>query len=181
MPSTVSAATNTLGDNVGLVAAVIAVIVAQVLKPFSEWTVTRRFKASLMVGSGGFPSSHSSLVTALATGAAYQAGLGDPAFATALVLALVVRAPPAPPAFFFPHPPTPSLAIRASAPRRSRPRRAPRASPRAADSEPRSRDPGASTPDPIVRARTASPSLPPDPRLATPPSPTRAPLPTLYR
>jgi hypothetical protein len=178
MPSTVSAATNTLGDNVGLVAAVIAVIVAQVLKPFSEWTVTRRFKASLMVGSGGFPSSHSSLVTALATGAAYQAGLGDPAFATALVLALVVRAPPPPPAFFFPlpqHPPSPPRV------RSPRPRRAPRASPRAADSEPRSRDPGASTPDPIVRARTASPSLPPDPRLATPPSPTRAPLPTLYR
>ena len=39
---------------------------------------------------GGFPSSHSSLVTALATGTACQAGLGDPAFATALVLALVV-------------------------------------------------------------------------------------------
>lgn len=179
MPSTVSAATNTLGDNVGLVAAVIAVIVAQVLKPFSEWTVTRRFKASLMVGSGGFPSSHSSLVTALATGAAYQAGLGDPAFATALVLALVVRAPPPPPAFFSPlpqHPPSPPRV------RSPRPRRAPRASPRAADSEPRSRDPGASTPEPIVRAhRTASPSLPPDPRLATPPSPTRAPLPTLYR
>ena len=81
----------TLGDNVGLVAALIAVVVAQVLKPFSEWAITGRFKASLMVGSGGFPSSHSSLVTALATGTACQAGLGDPAFATALVLALVVR------------------------------------------------------------------------------------------
>jgi membrane-associated phospholipid phosphatase len=81
----------TLGDNVGLVAALIAVVVAQVLKPFSAWAITGRFKASLMVGSGGFPSSHSSLVTALATGTACQAGLGDPAFATALVLALVVR------------------------------------------------------------------------------------------
>tara|TARA_B110000977_G_scaffold187652_1_gene255002 strand:+ start:13067 stop:13381 length:315 start_codon:yes stop_codon:yes gene_type:complete len=81
----------TLGDNVGLVAAVIAVVVAQVLKPFSDWTVTGKFKVGLMVGSGGFPSSHSSLVTALATGAGYQSGLGDPAFATALVLALVVR------------------------------------------------------------------------------------------
>ena len=82
-----------MGDNVGLVAALIAVVVAQVLKPFSEWAITGRFKASLMVGSGGFPSSHSSLVTALATGTACQAGLGDPAFATALVLALVVRPP----------------------------------------------------------------------------------------
>lgn len=82
---------STLGDNVGLVAAVIAVVVAQVLKPFSDWTVTGKFKAGLAVGSGGFPSSHSSLVTALATGAGYQSGLGDPAFATALVLALVVR------------------------------------------------------------------------------------------
>jgi hypothetical protein len=92
MASSVGSEATTIGDNVGLVAAMIAVVVAQVLKPFSDWTVTGRFKAGLMVGSGGFPSSHSSLVTALATGAAYQSGLGDPAFATALVLALVVRA-----------------------------------------------------------------------------------------
>ena len=101
MASSVGSEATTIGDNVGLVAAMIAVVVAQVLKPFSDWTVTGRFKAGLMVGSGGFPSSHSSLVTALATGAAYQSGLGDPAFATALVLALVVRAapsrPPVPP------------------------------------------------------------------------------------
>ena len=96
MASSVGSEATTIGDNVGLVAAMIAVVVAQVLKPFSDWTVTGRFKAGLMVGSGGFPSSHSSLVTALATGAAYQSGLGDPAFATALVLALVVRAAPSP-------------------------------------------------------------------------------------
>ena len=42
----------TLGDNMGLVSAVIAVLVAQLLKPFSEWAVTRRFKPSLAVGSG---------------------------------------------------------------------------------------------------------------------------------
>lgn len=93
MVSTLHKTTDTLGDNMGLVAAVIAVIVAQILKPFSEWTVSGRFKPGLAVGSGGFPSSHSSLVTALATGAAYQVGLADPAFATALVLALVVRLP----------------------------------------------------------------------------------------
>mmetsp|Transcript_20039 Transcript_20039/g.50201 ORF Transcript_20039/g.50201 Transcript_20039/m.50201 type:complete len:94 (+) Transcript_20039:276-557(+) len=83
-------ASKTLGDNMGLVSAVIAVIVAQALKPFSEWAITRRFKPSLAVGSGGFPSSHSALVTALATGAAYQVGLADPAFASTVVLALVV-------------------------------------------------------------------------------------------
>jgi len=93
MVSTLHKTTDTLGDNMGLVAAVIAVVVAQILKPFSEWTVSGRFKPGLAVGSGGFPSSHSSLVTALATGAAYQVGLADPAFATALVLALVVRPP----------------------------------------------------------------------------------------
>ena len=97
MPSSVGSEAATVGDNVGLVAAMIAVVVAQFLKPFSDWTVTGRFKAGLMVGSGGFLSSHSSLVTALATGAAYQSGLGDPAFATALVLALVVRAAPSRP------------------------------------------------------------------------------------
>jgi hypothetical protein len=96
MVSSINNDATTIGDNVGLVAAMIAVVVAQVLKPFSDWTVTGRFKVGMMVGSGGFPSSHSSLVTALATGAAYQSGLGDPAFATALVLALVVRASPRP-------------------------------------------------------------------------------------
>ena len=37
-----------MGDNVGLVAALIAVVVAQVLKPFSAWAITGRFKASLL-------------------------------------------------------------------------------------------------------------------------------------
>ena len=83
-------ASRTLGDNMGLVSAVIAVVVAQALKPFSEWAITGRFKPSLAVSSGGFPSSHSALVTALATGAAYQVGLADPAFAATVVLALVV-------------------------------------------------------------------------------------------
>ena len=55
MASSVGSEATTIGDNVGLVAAMIAVVVAQVLKPFSDWTVTGRFKAGLMVGSGGFP------------------------------------------------------------------------------------------------------------------------------
>ena len=77
-------------DNVGLVAAVIAVFVAQFLKPFAEWARTRRARPSLALASGGFPSSHSALVAALAAGTGCQVGLADPGFGCAVVLALVV-------------------------------------------------------------------------------------------
>ena len=77
-------------DNVGLVAAIIAVFVAQFLKPFAEWARTRRARPSLALASGGFPSSHSALVAALAAGTGCQVGLADPGFGCAVVLALVV-------------------------------------------------------------------------------------------
>ena len=65
-----------MGDNVGLVAALIAVVVAQVLKPFSEWAITGR-SASLMREAAG-SSSHSSLVTALATAQRARRDSGTP-------------------------------------------------------------------------------------------------------
>lgn len=82
--------TDTVFDNVGLVAAVIALLVAQGLKPFTAWAGTRKFRPSLAVSSGGFPSSHTALVVALATGVCFQKGVADPAFACCVVLALVV-------------------------------------------------------------------------------------------
>ena len=50
----------------------------------------KRLDLRLLVGSGGMPSSHSALVSALATAAALISGLGSVAFAIAMILALVV-------------------------------------------------------------------------------------------
>ena len=50
----------------------------------------KRLDLRLLVASGGMPSSHSALVSALATAVALVSGLGSAAFAIATILALVV-------------------------------------------------------------------------------------------
>ena len=80
---------DTLLDNVALVSAVIALVVAQALKPLTHYVGTKVWKPSLAIGSGGFPSSHSAFVVALATGAERK-GAADTSFAVAAVLAVVV-------------------------------------------------------------------------------------------
>ena len=80
-----------LSENVGLIAAVTGVVVAQALKPCTHFVASGgRFRPALAVSSGGFPSSHSAFVTALATGVGAHNGLGDGAFACCVVVAMVV-------------------------------------------------------------------------------------------
>ncbi|XP_038685345.1 uncharacterized membrane protein YuiD-like isoform X2 [Tripterygium wilfordii] len=50
----------------------------------------RKWDSRKMLGSGGMPSSHSALVTALAVAIGLQEGTGTSAFAIALVVACVV-------------------------------------------------------------------------------------------
>jgi len=50
----------------------------------------RKFNFGLWVSAGGMPSSHSSLVCALATGVALQEGVQSTAFATCFVLGMIV-------------------------------------------------------------------------------------------
>lgn len=77
-------------ENVGLVAAVVALVVAQALKPLTARGAGGPWKPSLAFASGGFPSSHSAFVCALATGVGAQWGLDSGAFACAVVIACVV-------------------------------------------------------------------------------------------
>lgn len=51
----------------------------------------RRWDAKQLIGSGGMPSSHSATVVALAVAIGLHEGLGSSAFATATILAAVVR------------------------------------------------------------------------------------------
>lgn len=79
-----------LASNHVLWASVIAWLVAQLLKTIRTLVTTHRLNLSYLTASGGMPSSHSALVTALATSVARVDGLGSSAFAIAVTLAGVV-------------------------------------------------------------------------------------------
>lgn len=79
-----------LGKNVVLMTALTSWFLAQVLKTMTSFWKQREFKAERLVGAGGMPSSHTSLVVSLATAVALQDGLESPLFAVSLVLAGIV-------------------------------------------------------------------------------------------
>jgi uncharacterized protein len=77
-------------DNRILVASFIAWAIAQLTKTVYELIRYRKLQLSRMVSAGGMPSSHSALVTALATATGRVAGIESAAFAISLVLAAIV-------------------------------------------------------------------------------------------
>jgi uncharacterized protein len=81
---------NTLFDNRVLVAAFLAWAIAQVTKTIYDLIKQRKLVVGRLVSSGGMPSSHSSLVTGLATATGRVAGVGSVEFAVAVVLASIV-------------------------------------------------------------------------------------------
>jgi acid phosphatase family membrane protein YuiD len=64
--------------------------VAQLLKVIIEAAQHRRLVWSLMVSTGGMPSSHSALVATLATSVGIMEGLDSVLFAVCAVLAIIV-------------------------------------------------------------------------------------------
>ena len=82
--------TNTLLDNRILVASFMAWAVAQVSKTIIDLIQQRKLILGRLVSSGGMPSSHSALVTGLATATGRVAGIDSAAFAIAVVLASIV-------------------------------------------------------------------------------------------
>jgi len=73
-----------------LVAPLCAWAVAQLLKVFITLVKDKRLDLRYLVISGGMPSAHSALVSALATSVAIIQGLGSVAFGITAILALVV-------------------------------------------------------------------------------------------
>src|SRR5437588_8736931 len=82
--------TKTILDNHILIAASIAWAVAQVSKTVYELIRQRKLLISRLVSSGGMPSSHSALVTGLATATGRVMGPSSAAFAITVVLASIV-------------------------------------------------------------------------------------------
>lgn len=79
-----------VGKNVILMTALTAWFLAQVLKTITSFWKMKEFNAERLVGSGGMPSSHTSLVVSLASAVAFHDGFDSPLFAVASVLAAIV-------------------------------------------------------------------------------------------
>lgn len=73
-----------------ITAALLANVIAQVLKPFFLYIRTKQFDIHQTIASGGFPSSHSSTVIALSTSIGLQQGFESPFFAIAIVFSIIV-------------------------------------------------------------------------------------------
>ena len=81
---------NSLFANLAFLSAFLGWFTAQVLKMFFHYFNTRRVDFYVFVSTGGMPSSHSSMVSALATSIGLLHGWGSPLFALSLAFALVV-------------------------------------------------------------------------------------------
>ncbi|HZR42233.1 MAG TPA: divergent PAP2 family protein [Ktedonobacteraceae bacterium] len=81
---------NSLLDNRVLLASFLAWAIAQVSKTILELFQHRKLVLSRLVSSGGMPSSHSALVTGLATATGRLVGVSSPLFAITVVLASIV-------------------------------------------------------------------------------------------
>lgn len=79
-----------LGTNKVLWAALAGWFIAQLIKMVRSLVTNHKLDLSYMVSSGGMPSAHSALVTAMATAVGRLEGLGSPVFALAAIFASVV-------------------------------------------------------------------------------------------
>ncbi|MFH7029756.1 MAG: divergent PAP2 family protein [Heteroscytonema crispum UTEX LB 1556] len=77
-------------DNRVLLVALVACLIAQALKLVVELVKNRKLNVSVLVTTGGMPSAHSALVTALAAGVGQTGGWASPEFAIAVVFAIIV-------------------------------------------------------------------------------------------
>ena len=62
----------------------------QLFKLLYDLVTTKKFNFKRILGAGGMPSSHSAVVTSLATLIGKNIGVGTPMFAMALIFAFVV-------------------------------------------------------------------------------------------
>ncbi len=77
-------------NNRVLLVALIACFMAQALKLAVEIIKNRKLNIQVLVTTGGMPSAHSALVTALAAGVGQTVGWQSPEFALATVFAIIV-------------------------------------------------------------------------------------------
>ena len=77
-------------DNAVLAWGLAACGLAQISKLLFELIFKQRWRPSVLIETGGMPSSHSALVTGTAAGVGLQIGFNDPIFALASTIAFIV-------------------------------------------------------------------------------------------
>ena len=77
-------------DNAVLAWGLAACGLAQFSKLLFELIFKQRWRPSVLIETGGMPSSHSALVTGTAAGVGLQLGFNDPVFALASTIAFIV-------------------------------------------------------------------------------------------
>ena len=77
-------------ENQILITAILAWIIAQVIKVLIGVIKERRFNFKWFVGTGGMPSSHAAGVTALATSVGLTFGFDSALFAVTIIFTLIV-------------------------------------------------------------------------------------------
>jgi len=77
-------------DNAVLAWGLAACGLAQISKLLFELIFKQRWRPSVLIETGGMPSSHSALVTGTAAGVGLQLGFNDPLFALASTVAFIV-------------------------------------------------------------------------------------------
>ncbi|MFA5927759.1 MAG: divergent PAP2 family protein [Candidatus Margulisiibacteriota bacterium] len=82
--------TNLIAMNKPLAAALISLVAAQLLKLITYFFHTRKWNFRHLVTSGGLPSSHTSMVAALATAVGLDNGWSSPNFAISFVFSCIV-------------------------------------------------------------------------------------------
>jgi len=75
--------------NFPLIAALSAIVFAQVIKVPINLIIAREFKPALIFGTGSMPSSHSAAVSALTTAIGISTGVGSAPFAIAFVFSVI--------------------------------------------------------------------------------------------
>jgi uncharacterized protein len=79
-----------ISSNSTLLIPLSAMLAVQIFKVARHWWRTKELGIHVLFGTGGMPSSHSALVTSLATAIGIQYGFESPYFAISCVLALIV-------------------------------------------------------------------------------------------
>jgi len=76
--------------NITLWTAIAAWFLAQLIKMSIEYSKTKRFDFSILIGTGGMPSSHTAFVTAMTTAVGLRNGFDSSLFALCCVFSMVI-------------------------------------------------------------------------------------------
>lgn len=73
-----------------LITAILAWIIGQFIKAPLDYFLNKRWRWNVILSPGGFPSSHSALVTSVTIAIGLQEGFDSPLFALAIAISMIV-------------------------------------------------------------------------------------------